>query len=155
MTIVVGIALAGSDPRKLAITASSISVGYVNPNLFTKLCAEVKLSLVKIPTNWISGFLIANSSRVGASARQGEHHEAQTFTTVIFPSSELKFVPSRVSPERVGAVIRSDSFNTIADPSPEIKAFSLLLEVPPAEHDVKVKTKARAKINFISLAINA
>ena len=37
ITIVVGIALAGSDPRKLAITASSIRVGYVSPNRSTKL----------------------------------------------------------------------------------------------------------------------
>ena len=116
----VGIALAGSDPRKLEITASSIRVGYVRPNLFTKLCAELKLSLVKIPTNLISGLLIANSSRVGASARQGEHQDAQTLTTVIFPSSELKFVPSRVSPESFGASVLSDSLITIADPSPEI-----------------------------------
>jgi hypothetical protein len=51
MINVVGIALAGSEPLKLAITASSISVGYVRLNLLTKLIAELKLSLVRIPTN--------------------------------------------------------------------------------------------------------
>ena len=42
---VVGIAFAGSDHLKLAIMASSISVGNVISNRFTKLIAELKLSL--------------------------------------------------------------------------------------------------------------
>ena len=66
------------------------------------------------------GFFLANSSRVGASALQGEHHEAQTLTTVITPGSETKLAPSRVLPEICGALTRSLSFRTIADPSPEM-----------------------------------
>ena len=78
---VVGIALAGKEPLKPSKIESSISVGYGILNRRSKASALAGLSRVRIPMKATSVYLFANATSVGASALQGEHHDAQTLTT--------------------------------------------------------------------------
>ena len=78
---VVGMAFAGKDPLKPIKIESSITVGYGILKRRSKASAFAGLSLVKIPINATSVYLFAKATNVGASARHGEHQEAQTFTT--------------------------------------------------------------------------
>ena len=78
---VVGMAFAGKEPLKPIRIESSIIVGYGILNLRSKASALAGLSRVKIPMTATSVYLFASATSVGASARQGEHKDAQTLTT--------------------------------------------------------------------------
>jgi len=81
MRTVEGIALAGKDFLNPINTESSISVGYGRANRRANASAFTGLSRVRIPMNATSVYFSVNAASVGASARQGAHHDAQTFTT--------------------------------------------------------------------------
>jgi hypothetical protein len=76
-----GMAFAGNEPLNPIKIESSIIVGYGTLNLRSNASAFAGLSRVKIPINETSVYLFAKETSIGASARHGEHHDAQTFTT--------------------------------------------------------------------------
>ena len=85
ITTVDGIALAGSDFLKPINTESSINVGYGSAKRRTKASAVAGLSRVRIPIKATSVYFSDSAASVGASARQGAHHDAHTFTTATWP----------------------------------------------------------------------
>ena len=74
--------------------------------------------------NSTSEYLRASAESAGSSARQGEHHEAQTLTTATFSPANLYCVPRSVIPEICGALMRSLFLIKVTAPSPEIKLSS-------------------------------
>ena len=81
ISTVEGIAFAGSDFLNPIKTESSISVGYGRAKRRANASAFTGLSRVRIQMNATLLYFSDNAARVGASARQGAHHEAHTFTT--------------------------------------------------------------------------
>ena len=69
-----GMAFAGKEPLNPIKIESSIIVGYGTLNRRSKASAFAGLSRVKIPMNATFGYLLANETSMGASARHGEHH---------------------------------------------------------------------------------
>jgi len=72
------------------------------------------------------------SIKIGISARHGEHQDAQTLTTAIFPGLKIKVLPLKVIPDRAGAAIRAVSSIKVTAPLPSIK-LSSGLELPPPQ----------------------
>ncbi len=77
---------ASSDFLNPIRTESSINVGYGRAKRRAKASAFTGLSRVRIPMNATSVYFSDNAARVGASARQGAHHDAHTFTTATWPT---------------------------------------------------------------------
>jgi 4-hydroxy-tetrahydrodipicolinate synthase len=69
----------------------------------TKASAFTKLSRVRIPINCTSGYFSDSATRVGASARHGEHHDAHTFTTATRSFEYVYCLPDKVIPVIAGA----------------------------------------------------
>ena len=63
----------------------------------------VQLSRVRMPINCTSEYFFESATSVGISARQGEHQDAQTFTTAILLPAKSYLVPYKVSPLSFGA----------------------------------------------------
>ena len=78
---------------------------------------------------------------VGISARHGEHHDAQTFTTPTLPIEYLNSFPESVIPARAGALTRFGGVINVTEPLPETK-LSCGFEDPPPHPEV-VSTKRR------------
>ena len=55
---------------------------------------------------------------MGSSARQGEHHDAHTFTTATLPGVNEKFLPLNDIPEISGAATRLPAFIFVTAPLP-------------------------------------
>jgi hypothetical protein len=70
--------------------------------------------------NCTSAYFFESATNVGISARQGEHHDAQTLTTAILFPTKLNLVPYKVSPLSFGAIARSLAETKVIAPFPEI-----------------------------------
>ena len=130
--------------------ASSTNDGYSIPNRFTNARAETTLSRVYTPRNCTSGCFTDNSWSAGASARHGEHHDAQTLSTNTFPALAVKVPPSSVGPETTGASLRSAWGIKVATPFPAIKDCSLVLNAPPFEQASNNGISKKSRYFFIS-----
>ena len=115
-TTVVGIAFAGKVLRKPNSSESSMKLGYGTANWRENTSAFAKLSRVRIPMNCTSEYFLESAINAGISARQGEHHDAQTFTTAIFFSVKSNLVPYKVSPLSFGASWRSAGEIKVTEP---------------------------------------
>jgi hypothetical protein len=71
-------------------------------------------------TKFTSGNDWESADNVGASALQGEHHDAQTFTTAIFFSVKSNLVPYKVLPLSFGASWRSAGEIKVTAPFPDM-----------------------------------
>src|SRR5215471_7118866 len=100
------------------------------------------VSLMSTPRNWTpTGLnLRASEASVGASARQGVHHDPQKFITSTWPRNRdrLRLSPPRVVPVTAGASGGLLVPNTVVPGSPETKLWPLLAGVlwamaPPAQ----------------------
>ena len=86
----------------------------------------------------MTGYFSEIACSAGASARHGEHQEAHTFITVIFPFSIEVFSPKSDSPLISGAKDRFSFATKVTTPSPATKDSSLT-EVPPDPQPEKIK----------------
>src|SRR5215831_8994898 len=89
MTRVVGMPAGGTVLRKASATWSpgSFRLGYVMAKLRWNALALAGVSLMSTPRNWTPAGLNlrASEASVGASARQGVHHDPQKFITSTWP----------------------------------------------------------------------
>jgi hypothetical protein len=92
-------------------------------------------------------------SRVGSSARHGEHHEAQTFTTATSFIGKRYVVPSKVIPPSSGAAILFDGETYVVAPSPATKFSAVFVEPPPpqAVRVIREITMAESKGRFLRI----
>ena len=148
-----GMALAGKVPLKPIKSESSMKVGYGIANLRANASAVAGLSRVKIPINCTSGYCLESSISVGISARQGEHQDAQTFTTATCPGLKVKVFPLSVIPDKAGAAFRFEISILVTAPLPSIK-LSSGVEVPPPQPVNEIKEKITSAIKEVCLRID-
>src|SRR6266536_5050911 len=135
MTRVVGIPAGGTVLRKASAITSpgSFRLGYVTLKLRWNAWALAGVSLMSTPRKATPAgrSVRASDASVGASARQGVHHDPQKFITSTWPRNRdrLSVAPSSVVPVTGGASGRLLLPKTVVPLSPETKLWPLLAGV--------------------------
>src|SRR6516162_10453838 len=135
MTRVVGMPAGGTVVRKSSAIRppGSFRLGYVILKSRWNASALVVVSLMSTPMKATPAWPNerASAARVGASARQGVHHDPQKFITTTWPRkrARLSLAPVRVVPLTGGACGGFRLPKTVVPPVPDTKLWPLLAGV--------------------------